>query len=177
MKWVPFAILALAAVILHTTVAPRLAFAGVRPDWILIAVVFFAIHARNVDVVIAGWVLGLLADMQTVERFGLLSLTYAAAAAITYGTREHVFRFHPLAHFAVTLAVGAFVQAVLLGYDVFAGGAADVIWTQRLVSGGLVAAYTALWAPPMYAALFRLAPWLGLEIPRYSHVGLSRLRR
>jgi rod shape-determining protein MreD len=157
---------------LHTTVAPRLAIAGAWPDWILVTVVFFAMHGRGLDVLIAAWILGLLADIQSAERLGLLSLAYTLGGMLAYGVREHVFRSHPLAHFAVTLAAGLVVQAVLGTYYLVApdqGGGHGF-------TGLLVALYSALFAPLAHGVLLKIGPSLGLSAPRYTHAGLARMR-
>jgi hypothetical protein len=35
--------------------------------------------------------------------------------------------------------------------------------------------YSALWAPPIHAVLLRLSPWVGIDVPRYSHSRMPRL--
>ena len=174
MRWLAFAALAIVCVTLHTTVAPRLAVAGARPDWILVAVVFFAMHVRSLDAVVAGWTLGLLADFQTAERFGLLSLVYGLTALLVYFGREHMFRSNPFAHFAMTLVAGLIVQFMLWTYYAVGVGAGGASWFGQLFTVGWAALYTALWAPPVHACLLKLSPWLGLAVPRYSHAGLAR---
>ena len=173
MRWVGFAIVAVAGIVLQTTLAPLFAVGGVRPDWVLVLVVFFAMHGKGLDAVLAGWVLGLLADFQTAEKFGLLSLAYGLTALVVYLLRDLVFRRHPLAHFAVTLLAGLLLQAVMFGYVAVRHRGAIAGWTD-CVTGGLSALYTALWAPPLHALLLRAARWLGLEIVRS---GPGRARR
>ncbi len=174
MRWLPFAIIAILTVTLHTTVGPRLALYGVRPDWILVVVVFFALHVRSIDTVPAGWVLGLLADLQSAERFGLMSIAYGLAALIVHLLREHVFRMHPLAHFAVTLAAGVIVQGVFALYCGLITGVGGGSLSAQLGSGMLIALYSALWAPLVHAVLLAAAPWLGVDTPRFTHARLSR---
>ena len=86
-------LLAVLALTLQSAIAPRLAIFGVRPDWILVLVVFFALHGRRRDAVIAGWSLGMCADLMSIERVGLLALSYALAAWVGYAVdRDLIWR-------------------------------------------------------------------------------------
>ena len=174
MRWLPFAILALGCVTLQTTVAPELRVGGISPDWILVAVVFFAMHGRGVDSIQAAWVLGLLADFQSAERFGLLSLTYALAAGSVCLARDMLFRYHPLAHFFVTFMAGLIVHGLLWGYYLLVVGMGGGSVSGAFWGVVLTAAYSALWAPPFHALLLRFAPSFGFSAGRYTHAGLAR---
>ena len=57
MRWVRFAVLVIAATILQTSVVGMMAVkrADVTPDLMLILLVFFTIHARRTDAVIASF--------------------------------------------------------------------------------------------------------------------------
>ena len=114
MQWLAFLITAILTVTVQTTLAPALTVGGVRPDFILIAVIFFALHGRGLDAVIAGWALGFAADLQSVQRFGLMALCYALVAYGVYAIRPYLFRRHPLAHFLVTFVSGLLVYGLLL---------------------------------------------------------------
>lgn len=177
MRWLTFALIGIVTVTLHTTLGPSLAVGSIRPDWILVAVVFFAMHVRSPDAVAAGWMLGLLADLQSAERFGLLSLVYGLTAGGVYLAREALFRAHPLSHAAMTFAAGCFVQGALWMYYVAVLGFGRASWSSPAATGLLVALYSALWAPIIHAGLLKFSPWLGLTSPRYSHAGLARLLR
>jgi rod shape-determining protein MreD len=174
MRWFGFALVAVTAVTLQTTVAPRLVIGGAFPDWILVVVVFFAMHVRSMDVVLAGWVLGLLADFQTAERFGIMSLSCGLVALLVYYTRDHVFRAHPLAHFAMTAVGETIVQLVLLTYFLIAGGQGALSVGSHMATALGVVLYTALFAPPLHAFLLRYGQPLGLNLPRYTHRGTLR---
>ena len=161
MRWLTFFVLAILAVSLQSTVANRLAWHGLRPDWVLVLVVFYALHARTDHAMLAGWVSGAIADLMTLERFGLVSLCYGVAAVLVCRVRDLLFTRHPLTHFTVTLGAALGVQ---------------VLWTvYRLVTGlptgslpGLIGSsvYTALWAPPLH--------WMLLKTPRLVGVGPGR---
>ena len=54
MRWLGFAICAVMGLTLQTTVAWRFEIGGARPDWMLVLVVFFALHTRSEEGLLAG---------------------------------------------------------------------------------------------------------------------------
>ena len=171
MRWLTFIILAIVAVSLQATVAGRIAWLGARPDWVLVLVVFYALHARAKDAMPAGWVAGALADLMTIERFGLLALCYGLTAVLICAVRDWVFTGHPLTQLSVTLVAAVMVQALWLVYRLAVG----------LPAGPMVVAlgsclYTALWAPPVHWVFLRMPRLLRLRPPRYSYARLPRSR-
>ncbi|MCP4589883.1 MAG: rod shape-determining protein MreD [bacterium] len=175
MRWLGFAVCAVIVLVLDTTVAPRLELRGVRPEWMLVLAVFFALHARSSDALIGAWLLGAAVDVMSVERFGLLSGSYALAALAVYAVRESVFRNNPLTHFAITFAASVIVRAVGAVYagTVLAGTQAPLGAWQVTVGVICGAAYTAAWAPLVHHLLLRYPPLLGVLPPRRT----SRRRR
>jgi len=166
MRWLPFILCAGIVLTLQSALAPRLALGGVRPDWVLVMVIFYALHAKTPDSVIAGWALGLMADLLTVERFGLLSLSYGLAAAAVASVREYLFRSRAVTQFAVTLAVGVLMQTAWQIYR-RALYAPLGSWAGDWVSNGLLASiYTAAWAPLFHRGLLSIARTLGIPRPQ-----------
>jgi rod shape-determining protein MreD len=157
MRWLTFVILAIIAVGLQATVAPRLVWYGARPDWVLVLVVFYALHARGDQAMLAGWIAGVLADLMTLERFGLLSLSYGLAAVTVCGVREALFIKHPLTHFSVTLACALLVQTTWALYRLIVGLPLGPVLPILLACG-----YTAAWAPPAHWVLLKAQRFLGL---------------
>ncbi len=174
MKWLALTIAIVGCVVLHTTLGPRLAIGRVRPDLLVVLVVFIAMHVRGVDVIAWACMLGMLADLQSIERFGILALSYSAAAALVYALRSHVFRSHPLAHFAMTFCAGCIVQVLLLLYYVLVVGVGGGSWSSQLLLGVGIAMYSAALAPAVHALLLRAAPWVGVDVPRYTATGMAR---
>ena len=173
MRWISFAIIAVMCLTLHTTLAQRLAVWGAWPDAILVMVVFFGMHAKRWDAVIAGWTLGVMGDLASMERFGLLSLTYALVALAVQSSREWMFRYHPLTHFSVTFAAGLVTQCVFWMYTVMTTDSpAGQSWSVGPVA---IAFYSGLCALPVHAVLLRMSSWLGLDAPRYTHARLRRI--
>ena len=103
MRWLTFMLLVVVLLTAQTTLAPRLALIGARPDWLLIVIVFFALHAPAQDAVIGAWIIGGCADLMTIERPGLLALSYTLVAMAVTPIREYLFRYRALTRFVVTL--------------------------------------------------------------------------
>jgi len=58
MRWLSFLLLGVVLLTLQSAVAPRIELLGARPDWLLVVVVFFAMHAPPRDAVIGAWIIG-----------------------------------------------------------------------------------------------------------------------
>lgn len=175
MQWLAFLITAVLTVTVQTTLAPALTLGGVRPDFVLIAVIFFALHGRGLDAVIAGWALGFAADLQSVQRFGLMALCYALVAYGVYSIRPYLFRRHPLAQFLVTFVSGILVYALLITITRVEasmwGGSPRAGWGLAF----WVSLYSAVFAPFVQRLLLSCSSVLGLETPRYTHVRVLRM--
>lgn len=169
MRWLTFAACAAIGLVLQTTIAGRAAIFNIRPDWMFVLVVFFALYGRRPDVYLAGWILGMATDMMSIERLGLLAVGYTLTAVTVSAARDLVFLKSAVTHFAVTLTAGLFLHAGLTAYRivVFADSAAG--WGVILLDGTATALYTAVWAVPMHHVLLKLSGRLGLHTSRYSH--------
>ena len=174
MRWLTFLILTVLAVSLQSTVALRVAWFGAAPDWVLVLVVFYALHARADQAMAAGWVAGALADLLTIERFGLLSLSFGLIAAAVCQVRDWMFVRHPLTHFGVTLAAALAVRVAWSAYRAAMGvpgeGLLVLVWS---------CVYTALWAPPLHWVLLKMPRVLGVRPSgrRSARVSQTRGRR
>ena len=171
MRWLTIAVTAMIVVTVQTTLAPRLAIDGAWPDLVLIIAVFLGLHVRNLDGVAAAFVLGLLADLQSCERLGMLALIYGLIAWGVYLCSDWFFRRHVLTHVAMTFVAGVLAHGTLMLYYTAVAGTAGS-HGGRLVL--MIALYSAVCAPPIHALGLRLAPWLGLDTPRYTHARFSR---
>ncbi len=175
MRWTTFVIVAAVLLTLQTAVAPFLEVGGVRPDWLIIGVVYFALYARAKDGIIAAWAIGFCADLMTVERPGLISLSYALAALCVTSVREYVFRYRVMTQFTMTLCICLLVQTAWMFYRRIMYTPAQPAWVDWSAGALLVSLYTALWAPLLHRLLLRLSRLLGIARPRYSHAGLHVL--
>ena len=176
MRWLTFTILALITLTLQGSVAFRFEMLGLRPDWILAVVVLVALYARPQDTVIGAWVLGLAADLMTLERLGFMALTYALVAWLVVAVRPFLFGYRATTQFLVTVGAALLVQTVWGVYRLCVypdpAWSAGSVWVEI----SLGALYTGLWAPLIGKLLLRCARLLGFARPRYSYGGLHRLR-
>lgn len=159
MRWSVFIVLAVVVVALQCTVAPRVAVFGARPDWVLVLVVFYALHAPSQRSFVSGWVAGALCDLMTIERFGLISASYGLTAWLVGRFREMLFLRHPLTHFVVTFVAALAVQMMWLLYrmmmDIPGSGGSAI---------ALSCLYTACWGPPAHWLLMKWPGFLGLRV-------------
>ncbi len=175
MRWLMFIILTAGVLTLQSAVAPRLEIFGVRPDWLLVIVVFFSLYAPPQDAILGGWLIGILADLMTIERLGLLALSYALAAALVTATRDGLFRYRAVTQFFVVLSVCLIVR---FGWLIFRRMMywSTAPWPVELLTDCLLASlYTAAWAPLLYAVLLPRSRWFGIRRRRYTYGELSRM--
>lgn len=171
MSWPAFTVVVVFTFVLQSTVAPRLELFGARPDWMLVVTVFYALHARPPQSVVAGWLTGLLADCATIERAGLVSMTFGLTATLVALARDYVFRFGWLSQWLVTAAACGCVRMMWLVYRVVVYGAADSLAHDFVRQVILVSLYTGLWALPVHFGLLRLARVLRIPRPRHVYAG------
>ncbi len=162
MRWLTFALLAALAICFQTTIAPRLGTPNAYPDIMLILVIHYALHAQTADGLLAGWLMGLLVDLTTVQRFGLVAVAYGLIALIVWSIRDLMFPKHPLSHFSLTFLSCFAVQLVLRGYFHFSYHL-DAPMASVIGAALFAAAYTGLWAVPIHWFLLRYCRALGLR--------------
>ena len=168
MRWFPVILLIGLTVCLQTTVARRLALFDVGPDWLLVLVVFLAFYAPPREAAILGFVIGLTADLMTIERLGLVAFSYLCVAVGVGAMRDSLFRHERSTQFLVVLFACFLVR---LGWLVYCRVAYDPVQTLGSMFAKnvlLVSIYTALWAPVWHSVLFRLLRVLGIPRPRYT---------
>jgi len=177
MRWVGFAICALVGLTLQSALGPRLAVGSVRPDWLLVIVVVFALFARMPDAAIGAWLLGAAAELMTLERHGLLSLSYLGAALLVASCREWLFRYRASTQFLVTLVVSLLIRLTWVAYQHLLYSLGSGLLWDCLTQGVLGSLYTAAWAPLIVRGFLLIPSWLGLSRPRYSFAGVPRMER
>ncbi len=177
MRWLTFLISMGVALTCQSAVAPAIEVFGVRPDWILVLVVFFAMFARPGDAAVGAWLVGLAADLMTIERLGFLALSYTLVAIGVSSIRGYLFCFRGTTQFVVTFIVCVLLQCGWLVYRYAMYGSADALIVDILRHVLLTSIYTAVWAPLLHKFMLSAARWLGLPRPKYSHVGLQGMSR
>ncbi len=172
MYWFAVIILTAVMVSLQGIVAPRLEVFGARPDWLLVLVAFMGLYGSPRRSIIAGWFVGMCADLMSIERLGLLSLSYGLVALLLVGARDHIFRFSLLTQLAATFVLGVALRGAWLTYVVTVYDSPMVRASTQVILGS---AYSALWAPPLHAAGLRAARLLGVPRLHRGPLGLTEL--
>lgn len=175
MRWITFSVCALVMVTLQSAVAPRMSVLGVRPDWLLVAVVFFALYVPLVDALLAAWIIGACADLMGLERFGLLSISYGLVAVLVFSVRDYLFRYQGTTQFCITLIACFLVRALWAPYLVWMYPQADWGFGSLLLEGMATALYTALFAPFLHKFGVGMAGAFGLPKRRYTYSGSIRI--
>lgn len=163
MRWFSFAILAVVTLVLQTAVVPRLEIQSVRPDLVFILAVHYALWGPWPQAAIAGWILGLLAGLQSADRIGVQAFCFGLAAWAIIKIRQVVFRDHAITQLLITFVFTVLVQMMIGLYR---------RWGVPLVEGGvlwptiLTGVYTAACAPYLHWLLIRLGRWTGLRVNR-----------
>lgn len=164
MKWGPFIILALIALVLQTSVASWVQIHSVRPDLLLVLAVFYALWGPWPEGAIAAWLLGLLADLHSLDRIGLHALCFGLAALAIVYVRQVVFRDHAVTQIAITFVFAVLVHLLAGAYRSWGGSGEAGVFTPALLTG----VYTAIVAPYVHWLLLRLGRWTGLRPSRGS---------
>jgi rod shape-determining protein MreD len=173
MRWLTFAILTVLVLTLQAAVAPRLELFSARPDFLLIVVVFLGLYAPSRDAMAAGWVLGVCADLMTIERFGVIALSYGLTAMIVTSLREYLFRYRVVTQMIVTLTACLLVRTAWTMYYHLLYEARGPMLGDWLIGGVIVSAYTAAFAPFVFRLLLSMSRPLGIAHPRYGYAGVS----
>jgi rod shape-determining protein MreD len=171
MRWLTFILGTVVVLTLQSTIAPRVALFGARPDWLLVIVVFFAMHARAPNAVVGAWIIGACADMMTIERAGLIALSYTLVAMLVCSTREYIFRRRAETQFIVTFVACLLVRLAWTMYCRLLYDPADGLLATLATDVLMGSIYTAAWAPPVHKGLLRVSRMLGLPRPRYTYAG------
>lgn len=169
MRWIVFLMVAIPVLTAQSTLAHRTELFGARPDWLLILVVFVAFHARRRDAVLGAWVLGLTADLMTIERFGLIALSYVLVTVAIIAVREFLFRQRAITQFIATLIAAGAIHLAWMIYRRTLYTPTLPTFDDFVVSVLFVAVYSALWAPPIHACLLRLRRPMGFAAPRFGY--------
>lgn len=175
MRWSVFIPVALLAVVLQSSIGlvlrVPLGGSGSLLLWIdllaLLALTAGLRSRKGSDVVLAGWMLGLLVDLSNPgERLGLFALTFALAGGAVFRLREAVFLDNPVTQVLLGLLLtlmahgGAVMLLALLGEREYLG--------RDLLQAILVSLCTAAIAPVALALLGKLDRWLWTAASRRS---------
>jgi len=175
MRWIGFVVVAAVVVTMQASLAPWLAIGHVRPDGCLVFVVFLGLRVRGGDAGIGAFFLGLAGDLMSIERIGLLAVSYMLIAFLVSMVKEFLFRQRLATFVLVTLVAGVILRLTWLLYRHVLYDPGERLATALIndVLGGAI--YSALLAILTFGVLVRMAPVFWQEIPRYAQATRNRL--
>ena len=98
---------------LQSTALPYLAIEKVRPDLLLLLLLFVSLSVKKPDVLFAAWLIGTVRGMYSQDPVGLHALAYVLTSAVICRIRSEVFTGHVLTRMtiaaAATVALGVLV--------------------------------------------------------------------
>jgi cell shape-determining protein MreD len=169
MRWILWIIVAYLALTVQNVLGVLICFhtswlGDIRPDILAAAAVFVVLTTRNVqDVVIACWLLGLGLDLTSGQGVvGPMPLAYSAAAFLVFKVRDAFFRDRLSSQIILTavFALVAHFAWITLQLVVAMRSARWDLYGHQLLQACLLAAYSGLLAPVIFAILSRCARWL-----------------
>jgi len=107
----------------------------------------------------------------TIERLGLVALTYVFVAVVVVAVRDYLFRDRALTRFVVTLAASLSVCLMWTVYSRIFYDRAESLFAELAVGVLLASVYTAAWAPLVHGGLTHMSRTFGLVRPRYTYAG------
>ncbi|MBI1827479.1 MAG: rod shape-determining protein MreD [Planctomycetes bacterium] len=170
MRWLPIVVLNAAVVALQAALGPFLAVHGIRPDWLVVMAVFWGLYARGWQGVISAWILGAVADLITIEKFGLQMLSYAMAATLVTSIRLQVFRYRWSAQFSLTLLASFLLRMAWAIYASWRFGPLGRMIPGWFAEAAFISVYSAAWAPLLHSLLLRQASWFGIPRQKTRHL-------
>jgi rod shape-determining protein MreD len=143
-------------VVLHFYVRPRLWDARFTPDFLLLALLLFAMRSRPGQGAVAGFVTGLIVDALTPARFGAGMLAHTLVGYLAAWGRAVFFADNLLVN-VLFVALGVWVRDLLL---LLASGFLDGLTTQLLIYAPVQALATGVAA---FLVLFAFRDWFAIR--------------
>lgn len=143
--------------LLHFYVRPRLFTGRAAPDFLLIALLVYAIRSRPGDAAIAGFLVGLLSDSLTPARFGAGVLAHTVVGYLAAWGRAVFFADNVIVSAGV-FAGGLWIRDLIV--LVASGASSQDLWSRLLIWSPLQALTTAL-AGVVVLVVFR--EWLEMR--------------
>ncbi len=136
-----FGLIVLLLIGLHFYLRPRLWDARIAPDFLMLALMLYAIRTRTGNAAVAGFLVGLAADALTPARFGAGALAHTLVGYLAAWGRAVFFADHLLVH-AGFIAAGVWLRDLIV--LISSGVAARQVLINLLVWSPLQAISTAV---------------------------------
>ena len=167
MRWITFIILGVITLVCQTTIAQAISIHTIRPNWMFVLAVYYALWGPWPEAAIGAWFLGLAVDLQSLPvggRIGMYAFTFGGAAWVITRIRSVFWREHAATQFLLTFVLAMVIEILVDLYRHWAAldevSKAGLFWPAFFT-----ALYTAAFAPYMHWILLRLWRWTGLKPP------------
>src|SRR3954454_9286588 len=164
MRWLPYFILAYLTLGVQIGLGDFIAWHGARPNLVLIAVVFVALHAPRDAALLGCFSLGLLQDLLSQQPPGLYALSYGCVALLVSGAHHYVGRDNPVVHVVLAL-IGGLFTAVVLSLHAWLRPAGPAVVDDATIVAAVRAPILPLYITAIYTAL--LAPLILWGLHRF----------
>jgi rod shape-determining protein MreD len=161
MRWIRFSFLILVAAFVQGSSLPDLIALklGAKPDFLLILLVFFALHCYGYEAVITSFAIGFAADIAA-ESLGPYFISFGLCGALLSGMRQIIAIRRTLHVIAAVAATGMIAGLLAYILALFKGQG----WPSHafsLLFG--MAVYSGLLAPYFFSGLLAIIDWLGVK--------------
>ncbi|OHB56237.1 MAG: rod shape-determining protein MreD [Planctomycetes bacterium RBG_13_44_8b] len=164
MRWLRFAVLVIVTTIFQTSLVDIIAVtsSNIKPDLLLVLLVFFAVHLSNIDAVITSFIIGFAADIISptmgpqIISFGLFGTLLADLHGVIAIKK---WSYQTLAIFVIGLLTAALVHFLVF------------LKSESMPSD----TYTKLFWTPLYSAI--IGPFFFLPVESWMRTKKRRIRR
>ena len=165
MHWVGLGIITVVLAAAQTSIGSWIAVQGAAPSFLFIAAVIYGFRWTRNEAGIAGWVLGMAADMTSANSIGPQALGFALSAVAANRLRSVLMVDNPIAQLATVGLLGWLTFAGMLVYEALlkTGWNGWSIGT-CLRRAAWMAGYTAMLAPSLFWLMDRILPAFGLHL-------------
>ena len=167
MYWPVFAVVLFIGTLVQITAGKFLTFAGgfVRPDFLALLAMFFALYAPRYHAPLVIWIVGFIADLLSLGPPGAFAFSFGLLGLLVLWARDLLYIDHPVSRLILVFSwtflaqVFTFIIPWLLGRQSFFG------FLPFLGLSCRIAIYTAVFTP-LYYLMAPRPSWFGLPIPR-----------
>lgn len=163
MHWFGLVIVTIVVAAVQTSVGHLMAIKDAYPSFLLVTAVYYGFRWPAAEAGIAGWALGLAADLTSLGPIGAHSLSFALVAMVASRLRNIVMTDHPLAQILVTGLLGWLAYSLIFAHGAWRDSWSVWSFGLSLKRAGWVALYTAVLAPYLFWLLERAVPLLSLQ--------------
>jgi rod shape-determining protein MreD len=161
MRWVRFAFLLLLVAFVQGGSLPDVIALkiGAKPDFLLILLVFFALHCCGYEVIITSFAIGFAADIAA-QSLGPYFISFGLCGALLSGMRQFIAIRRTL-HVIAVVAATCIVAGLLAYILAFFKGQGWPSHAFSLLFG--MAVYSGLLGPYLFSCLLAIIDWLGVK--------------